>query len=81
MQLAQDGIQAAETVASARFADRGQIHLGIAAEQFDNIRPGLAAARVQLEGNKLGERDNAQLAAGIDPDVVARLLIANRLEP
>ena len=78
MQLAQDGIQAAKAVTSARFADRCQIDLGIAAEQFDNIRPGLASARVQLEGNKLGERDDAELAAGFDPDIVARESIPNR---
>ena len=69
MQLAQDGNQAAKTVTAARLADRSQIDLGIPAEQFDNIRPGLASARVQLEGKKLGERDDPQRAAGIDPNI------------
>ena len=78
MQLAQDGIQPAKAVTSTRFADRGQIDLGIPAEQFDNIRPGLASARVQLEGNKLGERDDAELAAGVDPNIVSRKGIPNR---
>ncbi len=76
--FAQDGIQAAKSVTSARLADRGQIDLGIAAQQFDNIRPGLASAGVQLEGNKLRERDDAELATGVDPNILAREGIPNR---
>jgi hypothetical protein len=61
--LAQDGLEAPETVVTAERLAFGSIDLRVVAEQFDEVQTRFVSARVELEGYEMRERDDTQRAA------------------